>query len=132
MISSPGCVCLGAVVPGASSTIVWTTASSDAQVVPLEVDAPGSHLLCLRHVERQAGGGDQRRDCHDSSRFHDHSFRPFHVIHAAIGTMPSAALEQERLQEPEWQRGSGERDADPRVATRREGAQSSAARTLSR
>src|SRR4029453_13096523 len=32
---------------------------------------------------------DQRRDCHDSSRFHDHSFRPFHVIHAAIGTMPS-------------------------------------------
>src|SRR4029077_14578111 len=25
MISSPGCVCLGAVVPGASSTIVWTT-----------------------------------------------------------------------------------------------------------
>ena len=25
MISSPGCVCLGAVVPGASSTIVWMT-----------------------------------------------------------------------------------------------------------
>jgi hypothetical protein len=26
-------------------------ASGDAQVVPLEIDAPGSHLLRLRHVE---------------------------------------------------------------------------------
>ena len=32
-------------------------ASGNAQVVPLEIDAPGSHLLRLTHVERQAGRG---------------------------------------------------------------------------
>jgi hypothetical protein len=36
--------------------------------------------------KRQAGCGDQHRDCHDSCRFHENSFRPFNVIRAVIGT----------------------------------------------
>jgi hypothetical protein len=43
---------------------------------------------------------------------------------------PAAALEQERLVEPEWQRRGGERDAD-RPSPLGEKAQSSAVRTLS-
>ena len=74
MISSPGCVCLGAVVPRRELyDRLDDLASGDAQVVPLEIDPSGSHLLRLRQVEREAGCGDQRRDCHDSnhsSRLH--------------------------------------------------------------
>ena len=71
MISSPGCVCLGAVVPGASSTIVWTTSRPvTLRSCRWRSMRRASHLLRLTHVERQAGCGDQGRDCHDSSRFH--------------------------------------------------------------
>ena len=87
MISSPGCVCRGAVVPGAElDDRLDDLASRDAEIVPLEIDAPGAHVLRLPPVERQAGGGDQRRNGHDSSRFHAHSFRAFTVIRAASGT----------------------------------------------
>jgi len=44
--------------------------TSPALTVTGEVDAAGSHLLRLCYVERQAGCGEQRRDCHDSSRVH--------------------------------------------------------------
>ncbi len=71
MISSPGCECLGADRSRLElDDHLDDLASGDAQVVPLEIDAPGSDELRLRHVQRQAGGGDQRRDCNDSSRFH--------------------------------------------------------------
>jgi hypothetical protein len=52
--------------------------------VSLEIDAPGPHLLRLAHVERQASSGDERRDCDDSSRFHEHAVRPFKVILAGV------------------------------------------------
>ena len=54
MISSPGCECRGAVVPGSSHDHLDYLASGVAQVVPLEIDAPGADLLRLRHLHRQA------------------------------------------------------------------------------
>ena len=63
-------------------------ASGNAQVVPLEIDAPGSHLLRLRPVERQAGCGDQRRDCHESSRLHV----DLRVSRAGHGSIPAGEL----------------------------------------
>jgi hypothetical protein len=57
-------------------------ASGDAQVVPLEIDAPRSHWLRQRRVEHEAGCGDQCRDCHNASRFHEDSFRPLRTSSA--------------------------------------------------
>ena len=67
MISSPGCVCLGAVVPGASSTIVWTTSRPGTLRSCRWRSMRRLHLL-RRGRENQAVW-HQRRDCDDSSRF---------------------------------------------------------------
>ena len=70
MISSPGCLCLG----GRHSRIDLDArlndfASGGAEIVPLQIDAPRSRQLRLRHVKRQTACDDQHRTRHDSSRF---------------------------------------------------------------
>jgi len=45
-------------------------ASGGAEIVPLEIDAPRSRQLRLRHLQRQTTCGDQHRYRHDSSHVH--------------------------------------------------------------
>src|ERR1044071_3613256 len=44
--------------------------SGDAEVVPLQIDAPGRRLLRWRRLQFEDGYGDQRRRGDDLSRFH--------------------------------------------------------------
>ena len=46
----------------AKNRLIW-----NGQIVPLEIDAPGSRLLRLRRVQRQSACNDQHRCGYDSS-----------------------------------------------------------------
>jgi hypothetical protein len=71
MISSPGCVCLGAAYPGSKfHAHLDHLAPDSAEIVPLQVRSFGSRLLSDVAVRSHTSSGDQHRYSHDSCRCH--------------------------------------------------------------
>src|SRR5262245_62213012 len=89
MISSPGCVCIGATYRIEVNAYLHDLASGCAEVVPLQVGAFGSRLLSPRHVRSKAASGDQHRERHDHSLSHVEERSCFMRHPLGTGSAPS-------------------------------------------